>query len=47
MIYLDNVIALVAKADIVFDCAPLFQERFLMNRECVSHIISKPYGRRP
>jgi len=27
---------LVAKADIVFDCAPLFEERFLMNRECVN-----------
>ena len=26
---------LVGQADIVFDCAPLFEERFLMNRECV------------
>lgn len=26
---------LVGRADIVFDCAPLFRERFLMNRECV------------
>ena len=26
---------LVSQADIVFDCAPLFEERFLMNRECV------------
>jgi molybdopterin/thiamine biosynthesis adenylyltransferase len=31
----DNAAELVAKADIVFDCAPLFDERFLMNRECV------------
>jgi molybdopterin/thiamine biosynthesis adenylyltransferase len=31
-----NVAALVSKVDIVFDCAPLFSERFLMNRECVS-----------
>jgi molybdopterin/thiamine biosynthesis adenylyltransferase len=31
----DNVEDLVASVDIVFDCAPLFQERFLMNRECV------------
>ena len=31
----DNAAALVGKADIVFDCAPLFAERFLMNRECV------------
>lgn len=31
----DNVAHLVAQADIVFDCAPLFEERFLMNRECV------------
>jgi molybdopterin/thiamine biosynthesis adenylyltransferase len=30
-----NAQELVAKADIVFDCAPLFEERFLMNRECV------------
>lgn len=30
-----NVAALVSKVDIVFDCAPLFRERFLMNRECV------------
>jgi molybdopterin/thiamine biosynthesis adenylyltransferase len=30
-----NAAALVGKADIVFDCAPLFTERFLMNRECV------------
>ena len=26
---------LIAKADIVFDCAPLFAERFAMNRACV------------
>jgi molybdopterin/thiamine biosynthesis adenylyltransferase len=31
----ENAAALVGKADIVFDCAPLFSERFLMNRECV------------
>lgn len=31
----NNAKELVAKADIVFDCAPLFEERFLMNRECV------------
>lgn len=30
-----NAAELVAQADIVFDCAPLFQERFLLNRECV------------
>lgn len=31
----ENVDALVAQADIVFDCAPLFSERFAMNRACV------------
>ena len=31
----ENVVELVGRADIVFDCSPLFQERFLMNRECV------------
>ena len=31
----ENAEALVGKADIVFDCAPLFEERFLMNRACV------------
>lgn len=36
----NNAAALVAQADIVFDCAPLFEERFLMNRECVRQ--SKP-----
>jgi molybdopterin/thiamine biosynthesis adenylyltransferase len=30
-----NVRRLVEPADLVFDCAPLFQERFLMNREAV------------
>jgi molybdopterin/thiamine biosynthesis adenylyltransferase len=30
-----NVADLVGRVDIVFDCAPMFQERFLMNRECV------------
>ena len=32
----DNVKRLVGKADIVFDCAPLFEERFLLNQEIVS-----------
>ena len=31
----DNAEGLVAQADIIVDCAPLFQERFLMNREAV------------
>jgi molybdopterin/thiamine biosynthesis adenylyltransferase len=31
----ENASALVGKVDIVFDCAPLFQERFAMNRACV------------
>ncbi len=31
----DNVKRLVDKVDIVFDCAPLFSERFAMNAECV------------
>lgn len=31
----ENVAGLVGNADLVFDCAPLFEERFLMNRECV------------
>ena len=31
----DNVSGLLEHADIVFDCAPRFPERFLMNRECV------------
>lgn len=31
----DNAEALVAKADIVFSAAPLFEERLLMNQECV------------
>ena len=30
-----NAAALVGKVDLVFDCAPLFTERFAMNRECV------------
>ena len=30
-----NAASLVSRADIVFDCAPLFAERFAMNRECV------------
>lgn len=30
-----NAADLVSKVDIVFDCAPLFAERFLLNRECV------------
>lgn len=36
----ENASDLVQRADIVFDCAPLFEERFLMNRECVRQ--SKP-----
>ncbi|MFP6882518.1 MAG: HesA/MoeB/ThiF family protein [Roseibacillus sp.] len=31
----ENVARLVGAADVVFDCAPLFQERLLLNRECV------------
>jgi molybdopterin/thiamine biosynthesis adenylyltransferase len=31
----ENVERLVGGVDIVFDCAPLFTERFAMNRECV------------
>jgi molybdopterin/thiamine biosynthesis adenylyltransferase len=31
----ENAAELVDRADIVFDCAPLFEERFLMNRECI------------
>ena len=31
-----NAEELVGKADIVFDCAPLFEERFAMNRACVA-----------
>jgi len=31
----ENAAGLVEKVDIVFDCAPMFEERFLMNRECV------------
>jgi len=31
----DNASDLVGKADIVFDCAPLFEERYAMNKECV------------
>ena len=30
-----NAARLVGAVDLVFDCAPLFAERFLMNRECV------------
>ncbi len=30
-----NAASLVGKVDIVFNCAPLFQERFAMNRACV------------
>ena len=30
-----NVAGLVAQADLVVDAAPLFQERFLLNQECV------------
>ncbi|MED6335813.1 MAG: HesA/MoeB/ThiF family protein [Planctomycetota bacterium] len=31
----DNIARLVGEADLVVDCAPLFDERFLMNREAV------------
>ena len=31
----NNVSDLVSRVDIVFDCAPLYEERLLMNRECV------------
>ena len=31
----DNAERLVGAADLVVDCAPLFEERYLMNRECV------------
>lgn len=30
-----NAARLVASADVVVDCAPLFDERFLLNRECI------------
>lgn len=30
-----NAAELITQADIVFDCAPLFPERFAMNAECV------------
>ena len=33
-IHEDNAAELVSRVDIVFDCAPLFPERMLMNREC-------------
>ena len=32
----ENAAALVGRADIVFSCAPLFEERLLMNREAVA-----------
>lgn len=32
----ENAAELVARADIVFDCAPLFDERFLMNTQCIA-----------
>lgn len=31
----ENVVELVSKVDVIVDCAPLFEERFLMNREAV------------
>lgn len=31
----ENAAELVGKVDIVFDCAPLFAERFALNRQCV------------
>ena len=36
----ENVARLVGEVDVVVDCAPLFEERFLMNREAVAQ--SKP-----
>ena len=36
----ENVARLVGEADVVVDCAPLFEERFLMNREAIAQ--SKP-----
>ncbi len=32
----ENVIELVEQSDIIVDCAPLFEERYLMNREAVN-----------
>lgn len=32
-----NAADLVRQADVVVDCAPLFEERFAMNRACVEH----------
>ena len=32
----ENIAGLVERADIVFSCAPLFEERLLMNREAMS-----------
>jgi molybdopterin/thiamine biosynthesis adenylyltransferase len=32
----NNATGLIERADIVFSCAPLFEERLLMNRECVA-----------
>lgn len=32
----ENAGSLTARVDLVFDCAPLFQERFAMNRACVA-----------
>ena len=31
----ENVVDLVGQSDVVIDCAPLFQERYLMNREAI------------
>ena len=39
-IHEDNAAEMVEKADVIVDCAPLFEERFLMNREAVRQ--SKP-----
>ena len=36
----ENVASLVGEVDVVVDCAPLFEERFLLNREAV--VQSKP-----
>lgn len=36
----DNARGLVSQVDLVFDCAPMFQERFALNRACVA--LGKP-----
>lgn len=36
-LHADNANRLIAKADLVVDCAPLFQERFAMNEAAITH----------